>query len=133
MPRSSAPTWLRPRSTRTGRRSWSWARTSVPRRRFRRRREAPGSPPTTEAVTMERKQLDVRGLKCPVPIVRAKKEIDVMKAGDLLEVLATDPGSVSDFQGWVKTSKLAALREQRAETDAAGKGIYVHVFERLPA
>jgi tRNA 2-thiouridine synthesizing protein A len=80
---------------------------------------------------MERKQLDVRGLKCPVPIVRAKKEIDVMKAGDLLEVLATDPGSVSDFQGWAKTSKLAALREQRTETDPTGKAIYVHVLERL--
>ena len=80
---------------------------------------------------MERKQLDVRGLKCPVPIVRAKKEIDVMKAGDLLEVLATDPGSVSDFRGWAKTSKLATLREQRTETDPTGKAIYVHVLERL--
>lgn len=80
---------------------------------------------------MERKQLDVRGTKCPVPIVRARKEIDTMKAGDLLEVLATDPGSVSDFQGWAKTSKLAALREQRTETDPAGKAIYVHVLERL--
>jgi TusA-related sulfurtransferase len=80
---------------------------------------------------MERKQLDVRGTKCPVPIVRAKKEIDAMRAGDLLEVLATDPGSVSDFQGWAKTSKLAALREQRTETDSAGKAIYIHVLERL--
>jgi tRNA 2-thiouridine synthesizing protein A len=79
---------------------------------------------------MERRQLDVKGTKCPVPIVRAKKEIDAMRAGDVLEVLATDPGSVPDFQGWAKTSKLAVLKEQRTEKDAAGREVYVHVLER---
>ncbi len=79
---------------------------------------------------METRRLDVRGTKCPVPIVRAKKEIDVMQAGDVLEVLATDPGSVSDFQGWAKTSKLAVLREQRTEKDEMGREIYVHVLAR---
>ena len=79
---------------------------------------------------MANRQLDVKGLKCPVPIVRAKKEIDLMQAGDVLEVLATDPGSVSDFQGWAKTSKLAVLKEQRTEKDASGKDVYVHVLER---
>ena len=53
-----------------------------------------------------------------------------MKAGDVLEVLATDPGSMSDFQGWAKTSKLAALREQRTEKDETGREVYVHVLER---
>ncbi len=79
---------------------------------------------------METRRLDVRGTKCPVPIVRAKKEIDAMQTGDVLEVLATDPGSVPDFQGWVKTSKLAVLREQRTEKDQTGKEVYVHVLER---
>jgi len=79
---------------------------------------------------MANRQLDVKGLKCPVPIVRAKKEIDLMQAGDVLEVLATDPGSVSDFQGWAKTSRLAVLKEQRTEKDATGKDVYVHVLER---
>jgi len=79
---------------------------------------------------MANRQLDVKGLKCPVPIVRAKKEIDLMQAGDVLEVLATDPGSVSDFQGWAKTSKLAVLKEQRTEKDSTGKDVYVHVLER---
>jgi len=79
---------------------------------------------------METKQLDVRGTKCPVPIVRAKKEIDGMRAGEILEVLATDPGSVQDFQGWAKTNKLAILREQRTETDQTGRAVYVHVLER---
>jgi tRNA 2-thiouridine synthesizing protein A len=79
---------------------------------------------------METKQLDVRGTKCPVPIVRARKEIDGMRAGDLLEVVATDPGSVSDFQGWAKTSKLAVLKEQRTEKDQTGREVYIHVLER---
>lgn len=79
---------------------------------------------------MASRQLDVRGTKCPVPIFRAKKEIDGMQAGDVLEVLATDPGSVSDFQGWAKTSKLAVLREQRTEKDPTGREVYVHVLER---
>ncbi len=79
---------------------------------------------------MASRQLDVKGMKCPVPIVRAKKEIDTMQAGDVLEVLATDPGSVTDFQGWAKTSKLAVLKEQRTEKDATGKDVYVHVLER---
>ena len=79
---------------------------------------------------MQTRQLDVRGMKCPVPIVRAKKEIDAMAAGDVLEVLATDPGSVSDFQGWAKTSKVAVLKEQRTEKDQTGREIFVHVLER---
>jgi tRNA 2-thiouridine synthesizing protein A len=79
---------------------------------------------------METRRLDVRGTKCPVPIVRAKKEIDGMQAGDVLEVLATDPGSMSDFQGWAKTSKLAVLKEQRTEKDQTGREVYVHVLER---
>ena len=42
---------------------------------------------------MSVKILDAKGLKCPMPIVKAKKEIDAMSPGDLLEVYATDPGS----------------------------------------
>jgi tRNA 2-thiouridine synthesizing protein A len=79
---------------------------------------------------MEIRQLDVRGTKCPVPIVRAKKEVDTMKVGDVLEVLATDPGSVSDFQGWAKVSKLAVLKEQRTEKDQTGREVFIHVLER---
>lgn len=79
---------------------------------------------------MERKTLDVRGAKCPVPIVKAKKMIDTMQVGELLEVLATDPGSVADFKGWAKVSKLATLREQRTQTDDTGTEVFVHVVER---
>ena len=79
---------------------------------------------------MALKKLDVRGAKCPIPIVKAKKEIDAMTPGDQLEVTSTDPGSVPDFQGWVKTAKQALLREQRTEKDEAGRELYVHLLER---
>jgi TusA-related sulfurtransferase len=79
---------------------------------------------------MDRKTLDVRGAKCPVPIVRAKQALDAMQPGEQLEVFATDPGSVPDFQGWARTSKLAVLKEQRTETEPPGRAVYVHVLER---
>jgi tRNA 2-thiouridine synthesizing protein A len=76
------------------------------------------------------RKLDVRGLKCPMPIVRAKKEIDAMAAGEQLEVVATDPGSITDFQGWVRTNKRALLRGQRQEKDETGRDVYIHLIER---
>ena len=76
------------------------------------------------------RQLDVRGAKCPLPIIKAKKEMDTLAAGELLEVLATDPGSMADFRGWAKTAKHAALKDQRTETDDTGRTIYVHVLEK---
>ena len=79
---------------------------------------------------MALKKLDVRGMKCPIPIVKAKKEIDTMSPGDQLEVTAPDPGSVPDFQGWVKTAKHALLKTQRTEKDDTGKELYIHLLER---
>jgi TusA-related sulfurtransferase len=76
------------------------------------------------------KKLDARGLKCPMPIVKAKKELDVMAVGDQLEVTSTDLGSVTDFQGWVKTNKRASLKGQRQEKDDAGRDLYIHLIER---
>ncbi|HXN40674.1 MAG TPA: sulfurtransferase TusA family protein [Myxococcaceae bacterium] len=77
------------------------------------------------------KKLDVRGAKCPIPIIKAKKEMDSMAPGEQLEVLSTDPGSVPDFQGWVKVNKKAALNSQRTEKDETGREVYVHLLERL--
>jgi len=48
------------------------------------------------------KDLDVRGLNCPLPILRAKKALTGLAAGQVLRVLATDPGSVKDFQAFAK-------------------------------
>ena len=46
--------------------------------------------------------LDLRGLSCPMPIVKTKKAIDQIEGGAQLFILATDPGSVADFQAWTK-------------------------------
>lgn len=47
-------------------------------------------------------ELDARGLNCPLPILRAKKTINGMTRGQVLRVLATDPGSVKDFDAFCK-------------------------------
>jgi len=74
--------------------------------------------------------LDVRGTKCPVPIVRAKQALDGLPPGDQLEVHATDAGSLEDFKGWAATSKLATLDAQRIETEDSGRHVYVHLLTR---
>ena len=48
------------------------------------------------------KDLDTRGLNCPLPILRAKKALTDMQSGQVLRILATDPGSVKDFQAFSK-------------------------------
>ena len=48
------------------------------------------------------KTLDARGLQCPMPILKAKKTIQGMKKGQILEVLSEDPGSKEDFPRWSK-------------------------------
>jgi tRNA 2-thiouridine synthesizing protein A len=46
--------------------------------------------------------LDCKGLSCPMPIVKTAQALRQLAAGDLIEVLATDPGSVKDFAAWSK-------------------------------
>ena len=48
------------------------------------------------------KELDARGLNCPLPILRTKKALAGMTSGDILKVIATDPGSVKDMQAFAK-------------------------------
>ena len=55
------------------------------------------------SVTVTR-SLDLKGLSCPLPIVKTAKAIKELAPGELLEVLATDPGSVPDFNAWAKST-----------------------------
>jgi tRNA 2-thiouridine synthesizing protein A len=48
------------------------------------------------------KELDARGLNCPLPILRAKKALNDMQPGQVLKLVATDPGAVKDFQAFSK-------------------------------
>ena len=56
------------------------------------------------AVIEVSQHVDARGLSCPMPIVKTAQAITAMAAGQVLEVLATDPGSVKDFAAWSKTT-----------------------------
>ena len=48
--------------------------------------------------------LDAKGLNCPLPILKAKKALKDIPAGETLEILSTDPGSVADFQAFSRTT-----------------------------
>lgn len=47
-------------------------------------------------------ELDARGLNCPLPILKAKKAINSIDSGEVLKIIATDPGSVKDFEAFAK-------------------------------
>ncbi|MBM3359404.1 MAG: sulfurtransferase TusA family protein [Betaproteobacteria bacterium] len=61
------------------------------------------------------KELDARGLNCPLPILRAKKALTDMASGQVLKILATDPGSVKDFQAFSKQTGNALLSSDAAD------------------
>lgn len=50
------------------------------------------------------KTLDYKGLKCPMPIVKISKDLPQIAVGEVAEVITTDPGSLSDFPAWAKTT-----------------------------
>jgi tRNA 2-thiouridine synthesizing protein A len=49
-------------------------------------------------------KLDLKGMSCPLPIIKTAKAIKAIAPGELLEVVATDPGSVPDFKAWSQTT-----------------------------
>ena len=70
------------------------------------------------------KELDTRGLNCPLPILKAKKALADMRSGDVLKVLATDPGSIRDFQAFARQTG-NELVEQASNNDE-----FVHFLRR---
>ena len=69
-------------------------------------------------------QVDARGLSCPMPIVKTAQAIKTIPSGGLVEVLATDPGSVKDFAAWSRTTG-NELVEQSVD-----EGVYRFVLRR---
>ena len=61
------------------------------------------------------KTLDTKGLKCPMPVVKTSKEIKNIAVGGVLEVLATDPGSIADITAWAKSTGNELLKAEREE------------------
>ena len=66
-------------------------------------------------------ELDARGLNCPLPILRAKKAMNGMNSGEVLKIVATDPGSVKDFEAFWRQSGDELLDTQ----EAAGEYTYM--------
>jgi len=63
------------------------------------------------------KELDARGLRCPLPILRCKKGIAEIEAGQVLKVLATDPGAVKDFQSFCRQTGHELLSQQQQDEE----------------
>ena len=73
--------------------------------------------------------LDVKGAKCPMPLVKSRKTVKSLPVGSVLQVIATDRGSVADFQGWAKAAKNVDLVGQETVQDN-GQDLYVHYVKR---
>jgi TusA-related sulfurtransferase len=59
------------------------------------------------------KEIDTRGLNCPLPILRAKKALTDMESGQVLKVVATDPGSLRDFQAFARQTGNELVDQQQ--------------------
>jgi TusA-related sulfurtransferase len=70
------------------------------------------------------KELDTRGLNCPLPILKAKKALSEMQSGQILKVVATDAGSVRDFVAFAKQTGNDLLEQSTAGND------FIHVMRR---
>jgi tRNA 2-thiouridine synthesizing protein A len=70
------------------------------------------------------KEIDTRGLNCPLPILRAKKALAEMSTGQLLKVVATDPGSMRDFVAFAKQTGNELVGQEAAGDE------FIHVLRR---
>lgn len=70
------------------------------------------------------RELDTRGLNCPLPILKAKKALAEMVSGELLSVVSTDPGSVRDFQAFARQTGNELVEQTTAGAD------FLHVLRR---
>ena len=70
------------------------------------------------------KEVDARGLNCPLPILKAKKGLAELQSGQLLRVLCTDAGSLRDFQAFAKQTGNALVDQQTVGDE------FIHVLRR---
>jgi TusA-related sulfurtransferase len=70
------------------------------------------------------RELDTRGLNCPLPILKAKKALADMASGELLRVVCTDPGSVRDFQAFARQTGNDLVEQTQVDTE------FVHLLRR---
>lgn len=70
------------------------------------------------------RELDTRGLNCPLPILKAKKSLNEMTSGQLLRVVSTDPGSIRDFQAFARQTGNELMGQETVGSD------FIHVLKR---
>ena len=70
------------------------------------------------------KEIDTRGLNCPLPILKAKKALTELQSGQLLRVVSTDGGSLRDFQAFAKQTGNELVEQQTVGDE------YIHVLRR---
>lgn len=69
-------------------------------------------------------EVDTRGLNCPLPILKAKKALATMQSGQLLKVVATDTGSMRDFQAFAKQTGNELVEQQTVGDE------FIHILKR---
>ena len=70
------------------------------------------------------KEIDTRGLNCPLPILKAKKALAELDSGQLLKVVATDTGSLRDFQAFAKQTGNELVEQQTVGAE------FIHILRR---
>lgn len=70
------------------------------------------------------KEIDTRGLNCPLPILKAKKALSDMASGQLLKVVSTDSGSLRDFQAFAKQTSNELVEQQTVGEE------FIHILRR---
>ena len=70
------------------------------------------------------KTLDLKGLSCPLPIIKTAQAVRELRSGELIEALATDPGSVPDFKAWCTTTGNELVEQTHAD------GVYRFVIRK---
>jgi tRNA 2-thiouridine synthesizing protein A len=80
--------------------------------------------PGAEGPAFDR-EVDARGLSCPLPILRAKKALAELQTGDVLRVVCTDPGSVRDFQAFARQTGNTLLAQE-----SVGKELFHYLRRR---
>ncbi len=91
----------------------------------RRQRHPEFHPKRIKANKMADQLLDVKGMSCPLPIIKTRKALQGLESGKLLEVLATDAGSVADFKAFCDQTG-----NELVESTAEG-GVYRFLIKRL--
>jgi TusA-related sulfurtransferase len=84
----------------------------------------PGRTHQDPTMTDFNRELDTRGLNCPLPILKAKKALADMQSGEVLKVVSTDPGSMRDFQAFARQTGNELVEQQETRDE------FVHWLKR---